>query len=283
LNGGCELAAKVELARLEDRWMDIRESGDPEDLIVFAAEFSLAGQSFMILRDLSELAMLLNGGVPGSGEALSRLILERGEALRRMVLGKLKALDRELPWGFLDNRPMLTLLAYYVDEFAATRPTEVLDLLRWSVNVANPTDNTGLRETLIHRLVATGQADEAVGVAERYPDDFASTEYGRVLALFAAGRQDDAAAALQKAVAASPKVWKTLHASNPKAPKSSPYSITVGGADEAYLYRKKHLDLWRSSGALRWGAGIKLAKPKAASDKPAPEGDHQQSLPGFTG
>ena len=47
--------------------------------------------------------------------------MTRGETLRRTVLGTLNALDRELAWGFLDNRPLLTLVAYYVEEFAAAR------------------------------------------------------------------------------------------------------------------------------------------------------------------
>ena len=131
--------------------------------------------------------------------------------------------------------------------------------MRWSVNIANPTDNTGLREILIHALVAAGQANEAIAIAGRYPDDFASTEYGRVLALFAAGRLDEAEAALKLAAARSPKVWKMLHAANPKAPRINPHGITVGGDDEAYEYRKHHLELWRATGALKVGCGYQVA------------------------
>jgi tetratricopeptide (TPR) repeat protein len=231
----------------------------------------LAGQSFRILRDVTQIISALPENLPGSADALARQVLERGENLRRLVLGRLKALNKELPWGFLENRPLLTLVSYYANDFIESRPKEVLDLLRWSVNIANPTDNTGLREDLIHTLIATGEADEAIAVANRYPDDFASTEYGRVLALFAAGRLDEAEAALKSSVEKSPKVWKMLHAANPKRPASkNPGYITIGGNDEAFEYRQNHLALWRSTGALKWGAGIKLptkptAKPKTAS------------------
>ena len=270
LSGGDELNPKKDLAKLELDWMDLVEEGDFESAILFLGEEPLAGQSFRILRDVSEMVGALPENLPGSADALGRQVLERGEALRRLVLGRLKALKKELPWGFLDNRPLLTLVSYYIQEFAETRPAETLDLMRWSVNIANPTDNIGLRQDLIHTLVATGQADEAIAIAARYPNDFASTEYGRVLALFAGGRLDEAETALKQAAEKSPKVWKMLHAANPKRPASkNPGYITIGGNDEAYEYRQNHLDLWRLTGALKWGAGIKLpVKPKA---KPSPD------------
>ena len=274
LVGGCELEAKADLARLENRWMDLREGSDLENLIAFAAQHPQSGQSFMILRDLSEFALMLEGGVPGSGEALSREVLKRGEALRQTVLIQLKALKKELPWGFLNNRPMLSLVEYYVDAFGDTRREECLDLMRWSVTTANPTDNTGLRERLIHGLVATGRAEEAIAIAAAYPDDFASTEYGRVLAHFAAGQPDVAEATLHRAFKRFPKVWKMLHAANPKRPRSkNPGYITIGGDDEAWEYRASHLDLWRSTGALKWSMGIRMpSTSKVKAPPPTPDG-----------
>ena len=269
LSDGNELTPKKDLYELEVDWIALVEEGDAESAILFLGEEPLVGQSFRILRDVSEFIGALPESLPGSSNALARQVLERGEALRRLVLGRLKALKKELPWGFLDNRPLLTLTSYYVQEFAESRPAETLDLMRWSVNIANPVDNTGLRQNLIHALVASGLAEEAISVAARYPGDFASTEYGRVLALFAAGHLAEAETALLATVGKWPKVWKMLHAANPKTPRINPRGITVGGDDEAFQYRKYHLELWRSTGALKWGASIKLpAKPKAmaASD-----------------
>jgi len=272
LSGGNELTPKKDLHELEVDWMDLVEEGDADSAIHFLGEELLASQSFRILRDVSEMIGALPESLPGSSEALARQVLERGETLRQLVLGRLKALKNELPWGFLDNRPLLTLISYYVEEFAESCPAETLDLVRWSVNIANPVDNTGLRENLIHALVAAGLAEEAISVAARYPGDFASTEYGRVLALFAAGHLADAETALLATVSKWPKVWKMLHAANPKAPRINPRGITVGGDDEAFQYRKYHLELWRSTSALKWGASIKLpAKPKAV-----PAGDTRQ-------
>jgi len=292
LIGGCELEPKVELARLEGRWMDLRQSADLDDMIAFAAQFPLAGQSFMVLRDLSEIALMLDPGVPGSREALSRQILQRGEALRQAVLSKLKAQNRELPWGFLNNRPMLTLVQYFIEAMEKTSPGECLALMRWSVTVANPTDNSGLRGPLIHKLIELGKPREAIDIAAAYPDDFAEIEYGRVLALFVDQQAEAAQACLHKAVERWPKAWKMLHAANPKQARSkNPGYITVGGDDEAWHYRIDHRDLWQSTGALRWGAGVRIsqpatkaaartkpAKPGAASLPEAPEPDNQGQL-----
>ena len=276
LIGGCELEPKVELARLEGRWMDLRQSADLDDMIAFAAQFPLAGQSFMVLRDLSEIALMLDPGVPGSREALSRQILQRGEALRQAVLSKLKAQNRELPWGFLNNRPMLTLVQYFIEAMEKTSPGECLALMRWSVTVANPTDNSGLRGPLIHKLIELGKPREAIDIAAAYPDDFAEIEYGRVLALFVDQQAEAAQACLHKAVERWPKAWKMLHAANPKQARSkNPGYITVGGDDEAWHYRIDHRDLWQSTGALRWGAGVRISQPAtkaAARTKPAKPG-----------
>lgn len=279
-----ELEPNKKLADCEMHWMELRDGlMNPDRWLAFLQNEPLAGNSFRILCDSIEMLGMLPETLPGGNDALARRLLERSEALRYTVLSKLKALDKELPWGFLDNRPLLTLVSYYIDEFSAACPAETLNLLRWSVNVANPTDNIGLRENLIHTLIASGHADEAITVATRYPKDLASTEYGRVLAFFAANRLDEAEAALNMAAERSPKVWKMLHAANPRKPASKhPGYITVGGDDEAYIYRTQHLDLWRITGALKWGATIRLTKPKTRPAKSTlPDDDLQTSLPGL--
>lgn len=272
LVGDCELEAKAELARLEERWMDLREDGNLEGLFALAAKYPLTGQSFLILRDLSEFVLIIDGSMPGSNEALSRQILQRGETLRKTVLTQLKALKKELPWGFLNNRPMLSLVGSFVLEFMDARHDECLDLMRWSVTVANPTDNTGLREYLIHGLIAAGRAQEAIEIAAAYPNDYPGTEYGRVLAYFANGQIEAAEYSLRLAVERWPKAWKMLHAATPKRPRSkNPGYVTVGGDDQAWEYRNAHLELWRSTGALKWFAGIKIApstKKKPAAPTP---------------
>lgn len=261
------------LARDEADWdavSPLNPDGDATvDWLDRLAALPLAGHSFAMLRDLYFVACEMPEPLPGAGRAVARRLLERAEALRETVLNRLKAGERELPWGYLDNRPLLSLVAAYTGEMAEERPEQVLDLLRWSVLVANPNDNVGLRENLIHSLVAHGRADEAVAVAARYPDDFAFTEYGRVLALFAAGRLADAEQALQRAVEESPKIWKTLTAASPRKPRLDGIGYRVGGDDEAWLYRENHLAQWQASGALAWAVALK--KPRGRAARPAAE------------
>lgn len=150
------------------------------------------------------------------------------------------------------------------------------------VNIANPHDNQGLREILIHRLVAANAASEAVTIAERYPDDFAWTQYGHALALQACGRAAEAEVVLRAAVEAYPKIWKMLHAAKPKKPRLNDFGVSVGGDDEAWLYRERYLELWRSTGALRWGVetnpSLSSTRKKTA---PAATESKQAPLPGF--
>ena len=121
-----------------------------------------------------------------------------------------------------------------------------------------------------------GSHASAIAVATRYPDDFAFTEFGHVLALFAAGRLTEAESALQSAARKSPKLWKMLHSAKPKAPRPNAQGMTSGSDDEAFEYVVRHLPLWRSSGALQWSAGIKIPNksatkvknPLAAADQP---------------
>lgn len=55
--------------------------------------------------------------------------------------------------------------------------------------------------------------------------------------------------------------------------------ITVGGTDEAYEYHTCHLDLWRSTGALRWGARIRVSGVAAGRKAVAkPEDDNNGDL-----
>lgn len=268
-----ELTPAKALAVVEDGWLEVTNTGDLDATIAFLGAEALAGQSFVILRDTIGLVGALTEYQPASADALARQLLKRSEALRLTVLGKLKALASELSWGCLDNRPLLTLVAYYIDEFSVSHPEQTLDLLRWSVNTANPNDNQGLRSDLIHRLIAAGLANEAIAVGRRYPDDFlVGSRYGSVLAMFAAGRLAEAEILLLAAREKCPKVWKMLLAAKPKKPRpKNPGYITVGGDDEAYEYREHHLDLWRSTGALSWAAAIKSGQAARLIASPCDE------------
>ena len=163
-----------------------------------------------------------------------------------------KAADQPLPWQHPGNQPALCLAADHARHFSAPGDDTALAPLRWSVRVANPSDETGLRDLLVHSLASCGHAAEALVVAEHAAPDDTFSRHGRVLALFALGQRDNARQALRECQAASPQIWKTLSAKAPRKPKMQPGVYALGGRDEAWIYRQAYLEYWTHSGALAW-------------------------------
>lgn len=207
--------------------------------------------SFEILRDLHafiEDSSLLE---PVAASLQSK-VLERAVQLLRRVIEANAAGDFRLQWGWLQNRAALWLVGELAIRLLDEDPKRSVELLTWLVDKLNPDDNQGLRGPLLHLYVKTGDQERALALAERYPEDFAEMRYGKVLALYAAGQRGRALNALADAYRQYPKVLRTLAARNPRPPAMNQFGITVGGDDEAWLYRQDHLVLWQSTGALEW-------------------------------
>jgi tetratricopeptide (TPR) repeat protein len=124
--------------------------------------------------------------------------------------------------------------------------------MEWLVLALNPEDNLGLRHDLMRAYLVRERYDHALDLAARYPDDFAEMRYNRALALYLSGRKDQALDALRDAVGHFPKPMKFLLAADPKRPREDGPGITIGGDEEAWLYRESYLDLWLREGALEW-------------------------------
>lgn len=258
LRKAASLAPNPALARLEADWTAVspfNETTAPGAwLDVFLGDH-LCGQSFLILNDMAEMMQQAPVGNPASARALTRAFLLRGEALRGVVLDTLQAVDRPLPWRHPGNQPLLCLTADYARHFSAPGDDTVLAALRWSVGVANPSDETGLRDLLVHCLASCGHAAEALAVAEGANPDDSFSRHGRVLALFMLGQQDEARQALRDCQSTSPHIWKTLTATAPRKPRMTPGVYAIGGRDEAWIYRQRYLAFWKHAGALAWATG----------------------------
>jgi hypothetical protein len=76
--------------------------------------------------------------------------------------------------------------------------------------------------------------------------------YGRVLALYLSGLQDDTVAALAQAQARFPHIAKMLTAKKPRMPELHSGLMSLGGEDEAWYYRQSWRGVWERSGALDW-------------------------------
>lgn len=257
LHKSIALAPRRALAGLESRWAMVSPFNDDAApgawLEMFLGE-PLCAQSFLILNDMAEMMRQAPVGKPASTRPLTRALLLRGEALRQAVLEGLRACHQPLPWHHPGNQPLLCLTADHARHFAAPGDNTALTPLRWSVQIASPDDETGLLDLLVHTLTSCGHAAEALAVADQAGPDDAFSRHGRVLALFALGRLDEAGKALGDCQADSPLIWKTLVSPAPRKPKMRPGVYTVGGRDEAWIYRQTYLDYWRHAGALAWAA-----------------------------
>jgi len=267
-----ELVPTPALAVLEAQWHDLTQvakpdltnldAGDPDAWerlapgIPWLADHPLAWQSFEVLDDLA-LAVQDTDLMAGA-ESLLEPLLARTQALLRATIEQNDGGDCAIPWGFVANRPALRLLvALYYLRRDQRRADEALALARWMVIGLNPHDNHGLREEYVRLLLERGDADGALAVCDRYPDDaIVGTLFGRPLALFILGRHVDAADALRAAHAGRPNVLPMLVADDPKAPRSDDRWVEVGGKEEAWLYRRAHRALWERAGALPWARGI---------------------------
>jgi tetratricopeptide (TPR) repeat protein len=217
----------------------------------------LAWQSFDILDDLA----LAVQEVPlmAGDEALLAPLVERAYALLRLVLDRNGGNDCTLPWVFLDNRPALRLMvALYYLRRDQSRLDDAFAIARWLVTQLNPNDNHGLREELTRLCLERGEAQGALDVCDRYPDDaMLGMLFNRPLALFLLARHSEAESALREAMTLRPHVAPMLLAANPKPPRSDGRFVRVGGKREAWLYRTAHHTLWERSGALTWARGVR--------------------------
>lgn len=269
---GTEGALKADrgLATVELRWRSIFPQTKPsltatqhdftgmwddvQPWLGFLEQNPLAWQSFDVLDDLAMAVDALAS--LGTDTAVLEPLLERGVALLKANLNAAGALNATLPWGWLENRPALRMLAHlafraqYATDGAVANPrfVELAELLI----ALNPNDNHGVREHLAGAYLARGAPEEALALAERYPDDFSGMTLNRILALYRLGRRGDALQALHTAARDHAVAIKMLLAVDPKEPRASDYGITVGGKDEAWEYRRAHRVLWEQGGALEW-------------------------------
>jgi tetratricopeptide (TPR) repeat protein len=257
------LEADAELAIVETEWGEVFMAEDDPDgddpwndtaWVDWLAGHPLAWHSFAILEDLVmsiDCAPFDDGHLDDQLDALEDALLARALALLRLNLGENKADGCKLEWGWMENRPALRLLGQAIDLAEGT--AEELPLLEWLVLTLNPNDNQGLRERLVHVYADRGRAADALAVCERYPDDaLGGMIFGRILALYLLGREDDAVAVLAEAKERTPRIAKMLTAKRPRMPELEPGLTTLGGADEAWYYRQSWRGVWERTGALDW-------------------------------
>lgn len=251
------------LAPLERHWHNIwspiadADEFDPwsdTTWILWLQQHPLAWQSFTVIEDVLS-SMTDSHTLPDllldAVDETEMLLLTQSVALLHSVIDGNNAAHCCLPWGWMENRPALRLLSETIDALGDS--PEALTLAEWLVLTLNPTDNTGHRVTLVHRLCAAERAADALAVCARYPDDaLPAMMLARLLTLAMLGKYDEAVAALAAARKACPKMLKMLLAAKPKMPRMEDDYVSMGGDEDAWMYRTDWRYVWASSGALDW-------------------------------
>ncbi|GAB6041998.1 SEC-C metal-binding domain-containing protein [Endothiovibrio diazotrophicus] len=179
-------------------------------------------------------------------------LLRRAEAVIDLALAERRGIT--LPWLAEENRPVLRLLGHLASLHDLRHDREAERALLERLLELNPNDNHGHRVRLIDQRLAEGDDEAALAIAERYPEDpQVDISYGRALALFRLGWREEAGRALEAAVEASPLVAEYLLAKRVRKPRIDHFGVTLGGPDEAWLYRDAMRKVWTgTTGALAW-------------------------------
>ena len=225
--------------------------------IGFLQRYPEAFDSFDILDDLVlYVHALRDAESPWIDTQLLAPLLNRAENILDLALGSYSGAPFHLIWAALDNRPALRLLANLVylcgrcEDFA-----RALALMERLVYVLNPNDNHGFRTELARYYVRMDRNEDMLALAARYPGDmFPALGFNESLALFRLGRVAEATEALNKACDTWPLVRKYLVAAQPRKPKAgaNPYGITLGSAEEAWIYYENFQQYWREPAVFAW-------------------------------
>jgi tetratricopeptide (TPR) repeat protein len=222
--------------------------------------------AFDSLEILDDLVLLVAPIALEINSALDRPLLapliERALAIVRASLEQHPAPAR-LEWRFAPNRPALRLLTQAgvcLDRLG--RAGEAAELFEWILRL-NPSDNHAHRAWLVNYHLKAGENERALAVSLLHDDDIlVDTRFGRGLALWRLGRTEEAKAQLSAAARETPATARALIAKKMREPEMSPYGVTVGGEDEAWLYREEMLETWRATpGILQFLADVPLPEP----------------------
>ena len=266
------LAPPPEVAAIEAQWREVApldkpfsvqadpfESDDPWDADTMAEWMSFLDRNpgaFDSLDILDDLAAVVRRhprmGLAWVEDLLLEPLLRRAEAIVKQAVS-----DREEPrlsWLFTENRPALRSLSRLVElHLRRGEDAEAERVAAWVLEL-NPNDNHGHRGLVANERLARGDDEGLLALADRYPDDpHPETAFGRVLALYRLGRLDDAQQALCEAARRLPRIPRALTAKRLTQPALQPGQVTLGGADQAWLYRYEMRETWaQTPGALDW-------------------------------
>jgi tetratricopeptide (TPR) repeat protein len=190
--------------------------------------------------------------VHGLDHLLHEPLLARSEQILEAAIGHAPA--AMLPWIVGANRPALRALVRRFGSSLGRDDRAAVIAAAEKLIRLNPDDNHGMRFDLVNEYLRAGANEAALALANAYPIDMApETRFGRVLALLRLKRLAEAEEALRTARAALPKTMRYLLAGRIKRPTLRDDSVTIGGDDQAWIYRDRMRAVWEATpGAMEW-------------------------------
>lgn len=263
------LRAPVEVGSSEALWHRLYPGGKPRSIHLTLSEeldvWSEPGwldhllghpelaDSLDVLDDLATaLYVHPESALPWIAHALLTPVLDRAWSILERVLPPDSG--RQLPWSIEANRPALRLLfRRYLAQAQEGHSEEARRTLETLLRL-NPQDNHGARAELMNLYLRDGEDERALALARRFPDDLlADLAYGEVLALYRLGREERARTVLKTAIRRLPRIPRYLTRKRIKQPRLDPLGVTLGGEDQAWLYREAMRDVWAAEpGVLDW-------------------------------
>jgi tetratricopeptide (TPR) repeat protein len=228
---------------------------DPDDEAEWMTFLAAHPEAFDSLDILDDLATMVRRH-PFAGHWVDATLLEpvlrRAEAIVRHALRVQN--EPRLAWQYMENRPALRCLVRLCYLHLDRRQEDEAEELANRILGLNPDDNHGLRGIVADRRLRRGDDEGVLALTARYPDDpHPETAFGRVLALYRLGRLNEAQQALCEAMTHMQSVVHALTAKRMARPKLTPGGVTLGGDDQAWLYREEMRDVWQQTpGALDW-------------------------------
>jgi tetratricopeptide (TPR) repeat protein len=212
----------------------------------------LARQALEGWPDCADAYNLLAGRA--ANPQASRELYERGLAAGERALGA-ELFEEEVGhfWGLLETRPYMRARQGLAEALVELkRYAEAAEHFQ-EMLLLNPNDNQGVRESLVHVLIALDRDAEAEELLDRYGEDLtAAMVYPRTLLRFRReGDSFEARRWLKRALKANQFVPGFLLGKRGLA--SPPGMYSPGSEDEAALYLLLSGDTWKSTpGALDW-------------------------------
>ena len=159
---------------------------------------------------------------------------------REFSLGK-----SNLPWGVIENRPFFrmykTLGVVLKDSGDIAGAREVFR----DIVGMNPDDNQGVRELLCSCFFQLGDNQAVLELCKKYEDDgMAAMTFGKALALFKAGRVDEARKALKEAVRYGANIATEITAKKHSKLRDRYSAYEWGSKREAELYWDEFGGYW---------------------------------------